>query len=340
MEHKKILKVSKKSLIVTIILTVLATAAFIAMVVLNTPGKNVECDVYNDLINLKQDEENKYVQLEIATLPFEFAEKKENSSTQKFYFVADESSYLYIVRLSPKKYEEIKKEHDKNPDNFRYTLKGYIFNSPYDLKKLAINAYNRGREVSERISYADFESYFGKTYLDDRITPNTNIATTCLAIGAFMGIFAFVSLCIFLNNAIKTKSTIKKYGMQELESELEASDVIAYEKANTYLTNKFVMSNMCGLRAIKYEDILWTYMEKRRQNGVTVGKYLLVLTKDGKREYVSSNLNEDTLKEIMEKIYLKNNSVLIGFTAENNKEYKRLRKEIRNNNNNNKTTTL
>ena len=32
-------------------------------------------------------------------------------------------------------------------------------------------------------------------------------------------------------------------------------------------------------------------------------------------------------------------SVLIGFTAENNKEYKRLRKEIRNNNNN-KTTTL
>ena len=51
MEYKKILKVSKKSLIVTIILTIITAVAFTAMVILNTPGKNEECHVYNDLIN-------------------------------------------------------------------------------------------------------------------------------------------------------------------------------------------------------------------------------------------------------------------------------------------------
>ena len=329
MDYKKLLKVSKKSLIVTIILTVLSAALFIAMTVLSKPPKNVECHSYNDLISLDEDEEEKYVEVDIVTEPFEFATKTENSSTERFYFVADENSYLYIVRLSPKKLEEIKKEYDKNPDEFKYTLKGYIFNTPSQLKQKALSAYNRGRNVSERIQAADFEAYFGKTYLDDRITPTMNIATTCMAIGAFFGIFSFVSLCIFITGAIHTKSTIKKYGMQELENELSGANIVAYPKANTYLTDNFVMSNMSGLKAIKYEDILWTYMEKRRQNGMTVGKYLLVLTKDGKRHYVSNNFNEDTLKEVMEKIYIKNNSVLIGYTSENSKEYKRIRKELK-----------
>ncbi len=329
-EYKKILKPSKKTLIVLIILVVLSVAGFTASEIMMQPGKDEKCTSYDTLISLDQDEENKYAKVTITDMPYEFATKKENSSTERYYFVIDENNYLYIVRLSPKKYQDIEKKYNENKENFKYELKGYLFNTPNELKKLAISEYNKGRTADQKITASDFKDYFGKTYLDDRITPNSDMATVFIMIAFFTSIFSTVTLVIYINSIIRVKLAIKKYGKEELELELSKDTVQAYPKAKIHLTEKYVMSTINGLHIISYEDILWTYIEKRRQNGVTTAKFIIAATKIGKKYYIASNFNEDILAEIIANIAEKNNEVLVGFTSENRKEYNTKRKEFKN----------
>lgn len=329
-EYKKILKPSKKTLIVLIILVVLSIAGFVTAETMMQPSKNEKCTSYDTLISLDQDEENKYAKVTIVDMPYEFATKKENSSTERYYFVIDENNYLYIVRLSPKKYQEIEEKYNENKENFKYELKGYLFNTPNELKKLAINEYNEGRTADQKITSSDFKDYFGKTYLDDRITPNSDMATVFIMIAFFTSIFSTVTLVIYINSIIRVKLAIKKYGKEELELELSKDTVQAYPKAKIHLTEKYVMSTINGLHIISYEDILWTYIEKRRQNGVTTAKFIIAATKTGKKYYIASNFNEDILAEIIANIAEKNNEILVGFTSENRKEYNKRRKEFKN----------
>lgn len=329
-EYKKILKPSKKTLIVLVVLVVLSIAGFIIAEKMMQPSKNEKCTSYDTLISLDQDEENKYAKVTIVDMPYEFGYKKENSSTERYYFVIDENNYLYIVRLSPKKYEEIEKKYNENKENFKYELKGYLFNTPNELKKLAISEYNEGRTADQKITTADFKDYFGKTYLDDRITPNSDMATVFIMIGFFTGFFSTITLGIYINSIIRLKLATKKYGKEELELELSKNTVVAYQKPKTYLTDKYLMSLINGLHVISYEDILWTYIEKRRQNGVTTAKFVIVATKSGKKYYIASSFKEDILVEIITKIAEKNNEVLVGFTSENRKEYNKRRKEFKN----------
>lgn len=328
-EYKKILKPSKKTLITLIILIVLAIAGFVGAETMMQPPKNEKCTSYDTLISLGQDEENKYAKVTIVDLPFEFAYKTQDSSTQYFYFVVDENNYIYIVRLTPKKYEEIENKYNENPEDFKYELKGYLFNTPTDLKNLAISKYNQGKTADMKITDSDFEDYFGKTYLDDRITPNTDYATVLILIGFFMSIFVMVTAGMYINSIIRAKMAIKKYGKEELELELSKDTVKAYKKAKTYLTDKYIISTINGLHVIEYENILWTYVEKRRQNGVTTAKFVIVATKAGKKYYIASNFKEEILVEIMNKIYEKNKEALVGFTPENRKTYNQKRKEIK-----------
>lgn len=326
-DYKKILQPSKKSLIVCIVLIIISIAAFIGADILSKPKKGEKCTYFGTLIELNEDEENKYASLEIVTLPYEFATKTENSSTERYYFVGDENNFIYIVRLSPKKYDEIKKQYDEQGENFKYELKGYLFNTPTQLKKLAISGYNEGRTADQKISAAEFQDYFGKTYLDDRITPTTEYATVCIMVGFFFSIFATVSIVILIINVINTKKTLKKYSKEDLEAELEKESTISYKKLKLYLTDKYVIYGYQGLHVEEYDNISWTYIEKRRQNGVTVGKYIIIVTNAGKKKYVANCSNEDTLVEIITHIASKNNNTLVGFTSENIKENKKRVKE-------------
>lgn len=325
-DNKKILQPSKKSLIVCIILIVISVALFIGANILSTPKKGEKCSYFGTLIDLDQDEENKYAQIDIVTPPYEFAYRTEDSSTQRYYFVADEN-YIYIVRLSSAKYDEITKQYEEQGENFKYELKGYLFNTPSDLKKLAIDEYNEGRPANQKISLSDFQAYFGKTYLDDRITPTTEYATVCILVGFFFSVFATVSLVILIISIINTKKTLKKYNKEDLETELEKESTISYKKLKLYLTDKYVIYGYQGLHVEEYDNISWTYIEKRRQNGITVGKYIIIVTNDGKKKYVANCSNEDTLVEIITHVASKNNNILVGFTSENIKENKKRIKE-------------
>ena len=330
-DYKKILQPSKKQLILCIVLIVISVAAFIGAQILSTPRKGEKCTYFGTLIELDQDEENKYAKIDIVTPPYEFATKTQDSSTERFYFVADEDNFIYIVRLSTKKYDEIKKLTDEQGENFRYELKGYLFNTPAQLKKLAISGYNAGRPADQKISSADFQAYFGKTYLDDKITPTTEYATVCILVGFFFSIFSTVSIIVLIINVVNTKKTLKKYSKEDLEAELEKESTISYKKSKLYLTDKYVVYGYQGLHVEEYDNISWVYIEKRKQNGVTVGKFLIIVTNAGKKKYVTNCSNEDTLVEMITHISGKNNNILVGFTSENIKENKKRIKERKTN---------
>lgn len=56
-----------------------------------------------------------------------------------------------------------------NTEDIRETpirIEGITKCTPKDVKQLAIDAYNEGLEDEEKITIADYDSYFGAVYLD------------------------------------------------------------------------------------------------------------------------------------------------------------------------------
>ena len=234
---------------------------------------------------------------------------------------------MYIVRLTDNTYTKLENMYNENPEEFSYVLKGYIFEDSTELKQLAISAYNEAME-EEIVNNENFRLYFGNTYLDEILTPYTNISALLLGLGIGIDILAFVFLIFYIVGGIKLKLSLKKYYKDDLEYELSKTTTLAYEKANIYLTDKYIISKTMGLTVIEYNELVWLYNEKRSYNGILVGITLIGYKNNNKRYGLASvYLNEELLIEIMNKIKDKNPSIMIGYTEENQRNYK----EIKNN---------
>lgn len=329
MEIEKIFKSKKSILIIGLVILAIAIGLIVAGCITNkNKYNNEEVHVYNDLIAEDKDKEEMLVELEIAEIPYLFATKEENSTKQKFYFAIDKYNYWYIVRLTDKTYEKLEEQYNADKENFKYTLKGYIYNDPSELKRLAISAYNENlSEEAEKLTYTNFKDYLGSTYLDETETPFDDTASTFIGVGIGVAIISFIFLIIYISKATKIKSTLKKYDIEDLKDELSNCDMNEYKKQSVYLTNKYLISTLNGLDVFEYKDILWIYNEKRKQNGISLGVWLMVCTADKKRIQVASAQKDDILIEIMTKIKEKNQDILVGFTGDNNKQYKELTKK-------------
>lgn len=329
MEIEKIFKPKKVLLIIGLVILAIAIGLIVAGCITNkNKYDKEEAQVYNDLIAANKDKEEMFVELEITEIPYLFATKEEKSSKQKFYFAIDEHNYWYIVRLTDKTYEKLEEQYNADKENFKYTLKGYIYDDPSELKRLAISAYNENLEESaEKLTTTNFKDYLGSTYLDETKTPFDSTATTFIGVGIGAAIISAIFLIIYISQATKVKSTLKKYDIEDLKDALNNCDMNEYKKQSIYLTNKYLISTLNGLDVFEYKDILWIYNEKRKQNGVSLGVWLIVCTADRKRIQVGRAQKDDILIEIMTKIKEKNQDILVGFTGDNNKQYKELTKK-------------
>ena len=178
------------------------------------------------------------------------------------------------------------------------------------------------------ISEANYEMYFGKSYLDETMTPSSDIVSIMIGIGVGTSILGFAIFIVFIVYKIRFKKNIKKYDKYELESELLSSDALYFKKENICLTNKYIISTLKGLDVIKYEDILWAYYENRNLNYSNIGKYLIVGLKNKKLIELAYSFNdEEVLIEIMNKINMKNKNILIGYSKENQNKYNELIKK-------------
>lgn len=261
--YKKILKNSKKPLLIAIILILISVVLFsIAGYLDSCRERELIAKNYNELIYYEKDVEKEYVEVEIVDIPYGFATEENDNVTRKYYFVFDEYDFMYIVRLTDNTYTKLENMYNENPEEFSYVLKGYIFEDSTELKQLAISAYNEAME-EEIVNNENFRLYFGNTYLDEILTPYTNISALLLGLGIGIDILAFVFLIFYIVGGIKLKLSLKKYYKDDLEYELSKTTTLAYEKANIYLTDKYIISKTMGLTVIEYNELVWLYNEKR-----------------------------------------------------------------------------
>lgn len=337
-DYYKVLKTNKVTLITAVIFILVgALGIFGIEYILPKFGEKTQQELigkdYRKLISSEQDIENEYVEVTITYIPYIFMQEEDNGYISKYYFVVDQYNYPYIVRLTDSTYEILKSKYNENSKDFSYTLKGYIFEYSAELKGLTIEAYNQAIQ-KELVSEENFKFYFGKTYLDETLTP-FNIAeeilliVVCICVG--VGCAAPISLIAYVVAIFKTRRTLKIYNKEELEYELSKSSTLEYEKVKVYLTDKFIISkSILGLNVLEYNDIVWVYYEKRSVNFIPIGTWLVAF--NNKRVYdlacrLPFKKDIQQFKEIILKIEEKNPDVMINYTKENQEKYN---KEIHN----------
>jgi len=321
-EISKIFKVGKIQLIWAVVLVVIGIALLGIAFYIDSGDRETATDLHQLIYNY-EDKENEYASINLAYVPFGFAIEGENL---KYYFAMDSNEYLYIVRITDKTYEKIVKQKEEQGDNFFYELKGYVFEIPSELKKLGIEAYNEAFE-KEIFTKSNFEEFVGNVYLDETYTPQSENATVLITISCFAFVAAIIVFCVFVSQKIKT-AKVDKTRIEEAKEELRSTSVKVYSKQKMYLTNKYVISNYGGLQIYEYSEILWLYNLINYYRGIATGKSLMAGLANKKKIAIgySTDVNNQTLEEIMEKILEKNKNVRIGFTDENKKYFKDYKK--------------
>ena len=319
-ESLKILKNSKKGLLISLGMLILSIILITLGTSLGVKAEDKVAKDYGALISSKQDNTDEYVKITIAYLPYLFAEESDDYGGKKYYIVFDNRDYPYIARLTDDTYKKLENLYDNN-EEISYELKGYLFKQEKELRDLAIDAHKELFEDSE-ISEANYELYFGKSYLDETITPTTNLEAITIGIGVGLIFLSFFIFIFYIVSRIRFKKNIKKYSKEELEYELSKKDTLYFKKEHICLTDKYIISTLTGL------DILWLYYENRRYNFISIGKYIIARTKNKKMISIAYTYgNEELLIEIMKKITEKNNNILLGFTKENQQKYNELIKK-------------
>ena len=325
-EIKKVLKPNNNGLWTSLCMLLIALILIVVGTSLGELKDDKVAIDYGTLISSKQDKSGEYVKVNINYLPYLFAEENDNYGGKKYYIIFDQDGYPYIARLTDKTYQYLETKYD-NQEPISYELKGYLFKQEKELKALAIDGHKEIFEDSQ-ISENNYELYFGNCYIDETLTPSTGVEAITIGLGVGLIILSTVFFIIYIVSIIRFNHNIKKYNKDDLQYELAKNNTLYYKKLGLSLTDNYIISTMLGLDILKYDDIIWLYNENRRYNFVSIGWFLIARTNDKKmRQLACTFRDESLLIEIMNKIYEKNNKIMIGFTKENQKQYKELTKK-------------
>ncbi len=326
-EINKILKSGKGLFIFTIIFVCITFLSILISVGINYEAvanpKNL-----TTLIKNSKDNEGAYAKVDTTYLPYRFAEEKYQDYTNYYYFVVDNDKYLYIVRLTDKTYKNIEDEYLKDEDNFKYEIKGYTFEIKEELKQMAIESANKLFEQNV-ITEDNFENYIGKIYIDETEIPEGSDLSYLYILPITMTIVS-IALCIsYIIQRKRTDSVLKNSELvEDVRIELRKLKNNPFIRLKIYLTRKYIVSRIGGLKVIDYKDIIWAYSDIIYVNGIPSSKTLTVCTKDKKKiAIVTSQYNNKEIDEVLTAIKDKNNQIRIGYTEENRKFFKEYQKE-------------
>lgn len=317
---KDIIKKSKTNLIIWLVVALCGIGiTFLSVNMTSVRGG----ENFHELLATGEKKENKQVSIEVTEQPYVFAYYP-GDSTGKFYFLWDEE-YIYIAFLSQKEFDRLNTEDIKNN---HLKVSGITKSIPSDIRKLALEAYNENMDKENRITSADFDSYFGVLYLDQTETdPATVVCLIVGLIGWFAGLGGFISQLI---RSLRLKKNMKKISDEDFEAlnlELDSEEGFYYKNAKLSLTKNFIVDFSRGLDVYKYNDILWMYRYEYRYNGINTQLSIVLYTDDKKRHMVANlpgytKKSKEVNKEIMEAIMDKNPKMVVGYNNENRKKMK------------------
>lgn len=279
----------------------------------------------NDIIvNEKGGKEDMIATVDVYKKPYLFAEQQDNPNG--YYIVMDSNNFMYIVYMS--KYDELTTKQDiaTNP----VTIKGGTKLISKEVKDLALEAYNEGLKEEEKLTMADFSSYFGNVYLDITSTGTDEIAFFQYIMAFILGLLGIIAIVVNIIQKAKFSKGIKKMDeslIETLDNEMNAQDAFYYERIHLYLTNHYIINFKGTFRVIEYQDIIWMYSMIYRYNGIKTNQSIKVMTKDGKTHEiaaidVATKAKKEMYEEIWNTIISKNSRMAIGYTKEAEEEAK------------------
>ena len=310
MNTNKVLKVSKLPLYVFLVCLVICLVCIFGIVKGSEPKDIDKIYNYHELIANAKDEEGIYAEVEFVSMPYKFAIYEGDLGDEHYYMCYDMNDYLYIVNLKEYTADILISQYEENPEEFSYYMKGYLFETEEECKKLAIDYYNNSYE-EEIITDENFTNFFGSTYISEFKEPVNSLSRTLIIIITLVGIVGLVGLILFIILWDSTRKTLKKYNINELEGELQKGSTKVYDKLSLYLTDRYMIAQTDGLKAARYKEITKICINRMAYNRIQLIVYLNDQTKIVATETFNTLDKRELLYEIANLMKEKNNNIEI-----------------------------
>ncbi len=278
--------------------------------------------------------EGKYASVDVQVMTDYFATEDSTAIEHKSYFVWDDK-YIYIVDLNDETREKLNEIYDYSYNQEEdavapatVTIKGMTKTIPSNLKKIAIDSYNK--LFSENLlTSSNFSTYLGVVYLNTFESPMTSLPMKLVgALPTF--VIGVILLIVYLTRSRTTKKSIEKLEnkWEQVLKEVDSTDAIFYKKAKLYLTRNYLISYLNGLEVYDYKDIVWVYPHEYRYNGSVSQKSIFVVTKNSKAHKLAtvsaSKKNLVLFDEMYNTFTNRMPDALSGYTKENKEKAKEM----------------
>ena len=245
-----------------------------------------------------------------------------------YYSVEDAYGYLYTVRLKDSQLKEMSAQEEywnrsseSAPMPEPYRLVGLVQNASGDVKESLAQSW--------AITLAEYEEYFGGTFLNATTSAGAEKASGWFVGALFSGLFALLCLILQLRASSVAKKCLRiledrcllEKAAQQLENK-EAQIVVG--KNRGIMTQDFVFGKGTGA-VLAYSDIIWAYKQDAKRNFMHVNSYLMVATAwMGAQGIIDLNAPDKTgcIGDALAVIGRMNPQVLLGYTNENRKAYR------------------
>lgn len=269
----------------------------------------------------------------------------ENDDTNDRYFIALSNGYMYIVNLDLKTEEQLKAIQDytySTDENAEAPTAELIYGMteevPTELKEFVISYYNEMVGEEYQLSVDEFEMYFGDALLNVKRDPvDVNLEAGIVLIALFALLVLFISHIITKVNTARIKKYIKNNDYEsDIASQLDDNVEEKFYKDKVIITKDYFVETRNEFKVFKFSDVKWVHIHNVKYYGVVkTNSSIIVHLKDGKTNiqclHIAGKETEEFMK-VFEKICSKvPTDALKGYTAENIREFKEYKKELKKN---------
>ena len=309
-----------KGLKITAWILIAVSAAMLVMAVLTAGGffsKNGKAEEFDSF----ESEKGAYVSLDVVGIS-DWVYKVDGVT---YYVALDKWGYAYVVRVDASELNKMDEQNEYFMEDDAampgaYELKGVA-------KKLSSDDRDEIASVFDIPSY-ESEDYFGTMYLDATTTPTGDEMALWL-VGFFVScvlgvIFLVIALPANINYKKCIASLEEKGLLDAAAAELESEECVKVGKDCARLGRRFFFGKNSGM-VLPYSEIQWLYRQNVKRNFITVAVNLIVSTNTLNQKilltYNGSNRDEE-LNKVFVAVAENNPNVLLGYSAENQREYK------------------
>lgn len=263
-----------------------------------------------------------------------FATLTTNFAEEKYYFITD-ADYTYIAKLDDETFARLKENYDYNyslnseeipPESV--SIFGVSEEIPLDIQNFAISYFQKSEGID--LNADNFSDVIYPYLINSNITKTDMIINNAVIFG-IVTVIGTILLMICVNVQNKGQKSINNYSnsLAEIENELNAKNSIYYKSLKTYLTDNYLINYRLSLKIIALDDIVWLYQFERHQSGLVVNRNIVVITKNGQKNFIGkvngwNKRKEGIYNDLYHRLLEKTPNALHGYSKNNKDEIQQL----------------